>query len=51
MVILIKNKGNTWLPFHGFKYQLPISDNHTIELAAWACAYAPLCLWALIHHN
>ena len=48
---LIKGEGNTLLSFHVPKYWLQISDNHTIELAAWAC----VCLFVLggvpIHHN
>ena len=35
--ILIKGEGDTLLSFHVSKYWLQISDNHTTELAAWAC--------------
>lgn len=51
MEILIKSEGDAWLTFHAFKYWLQISDNHTTELAAWACVYASSCLWVPIHHN
>ena len=41
--ILIKGEGNTLLCFHVSKYWLQISDNHSIELAVWAC----VCLFVL----
>lgn len=39
----LMSEGNTLLSFHVSKYWLQISDNHTIELAAWAC----VCLFVL----